>query len=122
MNVLKEMIKQTGFESLTIIIDTTNIDRSEAMVLNIIEQMEQEEKPVAEIENYKKVQLPRIEYSRSQIGTFAKTLRAITGASIVLTTLQENSFDAKSGNLGMQKNHDYQLVDLRNSNIFGLKQ
>lgn len=117
MKILDAMVKQKGFDSLTIVIDTTNNDRAQAMALGVIEEMKREEKPDPEIENYRKVVLLPLVRESAKVGTFAKTLHAITGASIVLPTLKEKSFDATSGNLGMQKGHDYLLLNLNHDKL-----
>lgn len=95
--LLKVILKTKCFEGLTVVVDTTVMDRANDMARGT-------DSETTHTEMHQK--------DRAKIGENLKTFRAATGAQIVIISQKDTSFASESGNNGMELGHDIFKINL----------
>ena len=99
-DLLEQILAKKHLKNILIVVNTQNIDKSDNMA------------EVTTTTGVKERILPGNQRSRAMIGENLKTLRAATGAQIVIVSQKDTSFASESGNNGMQLGHDITKINL----------
>lgn len=113
LDQLSTYVKEREFASITVVVDTTQMDDEDAQIEKNVMELRAKDKTEKEITDYINTVKPRVQDKRVNLGWFAKLLKAKVSAKIVLVSQAPADFSAKTGNNGMEQGHDYMLRDLR---------